>query len=58
MTRMMWLTTINIVWDHTETCRKHIRALKRIANKVKNDEYDYYEKGYFDINTHFLLCRN
>ena len=37
-----------------QTCRKHIRALKRIANKVKNDEYDYYEKGYFDINTHFF----
>ena len=36
-----------------QTCRKHIRALKRIAENINNDQYEYTEQGYFDSQTHF-----
>ncbi len=36
------------------TCRRHIRAMKLIADNVKNGRYDYYRKAFFDEKTHFF----
>ena len=37
-----------------QTCRKHIRAIKHIAENVKEERYNYTRQGFFDNNTHFF----
>ena len=36
-----------------QTCRKHIRTMKQIAENVKEKKYIYTRQGRFDDNTHF-----
>lgn len=36
-----------------QTCRKHIRAMKQVAENIKSGQYDYTRKGFFDGDTHF-----
>lgn len=36
-----------------QACRKHIREIKQIAEKVKEGQYKFIRKGFFDSNTHF-----
>ena len=36
-----------------QTCRKHIRTIKQVADNVKRDQYKYTKQGFFDEKSHF-----
>lgn len=36
-----------------QTCRKHIRAMRQIAERVKEGRYKYINRSFFDERTHF-----